>query len=117
MTEPNSRDRAVAELGRALRRAGLCIEPDLGDLGLLVDLLIDAAAERVRAGREGRWGWKSGPPGPTPSREESGPVADAGGTHGRAEEDPGRCARCGEPFELIRPGKSQPTCRCWGKDI
>lgn len=33
------------------------------------------------------------------------------------DEDPGRCERCGEPFELVRPGKSQPTCECWGRDI
>lgn len=29
------------------------------------------------------------------------------------DEDPGTCAKCGEPFELVRPGKSQPTCACW----
>lgn len=28
-------------------------------------------------------------------------------------EDPGTCTRCGEPFELVRPGKAQPTCACW----
>jgi hypothetical protein len=28
-------------------------------------------------------------------------------------EDPGTCSRCGEPFDLVRPGKSQPTCECW----
>lgn len=30
-----------------------------------------------------------------------------------ANEDPGECARCGHPFEWVRPGKSQPTCDCW----
>jgi len=29
------------------------------------------------------------------------------------DEDPGRCAICGKPFELVRPGKSQPTCSCY----
>jgi len=28
------------------------------------------------------------------------------------DEDPGTCADCGEPYELVRPGKSQPTCTC-----
>ena len=27
-------------------------------------------------------------------------------------EDPGICAHCGKPWELVRPGKSQPTCEC-----
>ena len=31
------------------------------------------------------------------------------------DEDPGTCTECGEPFELVRPGKSQPTCDCWRK--
>jgi hypothetical protein len=29
------------------------------------------------------------------------------------DKDPGKCARCGEPFEHVRPGKSQPTCHCY----
>jgi hypothetical protein len=32
----------------------------------------------------------------------------------QSEEDPGHCVFCSEPFELVRPGKSQPTCNCWG---
>lgn len=28
-------------------------------------------------------------------------------------DDPGTCTRCGVAFELVRPGKSQPTCACW----
>lgn len=28
------------------------------------------------------------------------------------DEDPGTCPDCGEAFELVRPGKSQPTCDC-----
>jgi len=28
------------------------------------------------------------------------------------EEDPGACPECGEPMEWVRPGKTQPTCRC-----
>jgi hypothetical protein len=27
-------------------------------------------------------------------------------------EDPGTCAECGKAYELVRPGKSQPTCEC-----
>ena len=27
-------------------------------------------------------------------------------------EDPGSCEDCGESYEWVRPGKSQPTCRC-----
>jgi hypothetical protein len=33
-----------------------------------------------------------------------------------ANEDPGTCVKCGEPFELVRPGKSQPTCDCWNTE-
>jgi hypothetical protein len=29
-----------------------------------------------------------------------------------ADEDPGRCGRCGTPHEWVRPGKTQPTCEC-----
>ncbi len=29
------------------------------------------------------------------------------------DEDPGNCIHCGEPFELLRPGKGQPTCNCY----
>ena len=29
------------------------------------------------------------------------------------EEDPGTCIHCGKTFQLIRPGKSQPTCDCY----
>jgi hypothetical protein len=32
------------------------------------------------------------------------------------DEDPGLCRRCGQPWELVRPGKSQPTCGCWEKE-
>lgn len=32
------------------------------------------------------------------------------------EEDPGYCEECKTPFELIRPGKSQPTCECHLKE-
>ena len=28
------------------------------------------------------------------------------------EEDPGSCPYCNEPWELVRPGKSQPVCEC-----
>lgn len=28
------------------------------------------------------------------------------------EEDPGWCLQCQKPYELVRPGKSQPTCDC-----
>jgi hypothetical protein len=28
------------------------------------------------------------------------------------DEDPGECATCGTYYELVRPGKSQPNCRC-----
>ena len=28
------------------------------------------------------------------------------------DEDPGRCADCGAPFQWVRPGKSQSTCEC-----
>lgn len=28
------------------------------------------------------------------------------------DEDPGSCVTCGQPWELLRPGKSQPTCDC-----
>lgn len=28
-------------------------------------------------------------------------------------EDPGYCTDCKAPFEMVRPGKSQPTCTCW----
>ena len=27
-------------------------------------------------------------------------------------EDLGTCLKCGEPYQLVRPGKSQPTCVC-----
>ena len=30
----------------------------------------------------------------------------------RDDEDPGACADCGAPHELVRPGKTQPTCEC-----
>lgn len=29
------------------------------------------------------------------------------------DEDPGACMICEMPMELVRPGKSQPTCTCW----
>jgi hypothetical protein len=29
-----------------------------------------------------------------------------------ANENPGKCSRCGEPHEHVRPGKTQPTCEC-----
>jgi hypothetical protein len=29
------------------------------------------------------------------------------------DEDPGTCTKCGQRFQLVRPGKSQPTCSCW----
>jgi hypothetical protein len=29
-----------------------------------------------------------------------------------ADEDPGTCFVCGKPWQLVRPGKSQPNCRC-----
>lgn len=29
------------------------------------------------------------------------------------EEDAGYCVQCDEPYELVRPGKSQPTCDCY----
>jgi len=29
-----------------------------------------------------------------------------------ADDDPGSCGWCGEPYEHVRPGKSQPTCEC-----
>lgn len=28
------------------------------------------------------------------------------------DEDPGNCIHCGQAYELVRPGKSQPTCTC-----
>ncbi len=28
------------------------------------------------------------------------------------DEDPGTCPDCGRPWEIVRPGKSQPTCDC-----
>ena len=28
------------------------------------------------------------------------------------DEDPGECPICQKPWELVRPGKSQPTCDC-----
>ncbi len=31
---------------------------------------------------------------------------------GNYEEDPGSCPYCGEEYELVRPGKSQPVCDC-----
>lgn len=30
-------------------------------------------------------------------------------------EDAGECIECGKPWELVRPGKSQPTCDCQDK--
>lgn len=27
--------------------------------------------------------------------------------------DPGTCPECAEPWEWVRPGKSQPVCDCW----
>ena len=33
---------------------------------------------------------------------------------GEDEEDPIECITCGKPWELVRPGKSQPTCECGG---
>jgi hypothetical protein len=31
------------------------------------------------------------------------------------QEDPGVCPECDAPWELVRPGKSQPTCTCQDK--
>ena len=31
------------------------------------------------------------------------------------KEDPGNCYICGDEWELVRPGKSQPTCDCQDK--
>ena len=31
------------------------------------------------------------------------------------DEDPGTCPECGEAWELVRPGKSQPVCDCQDK--
>ncbi len=31
------------------------------------------------------------------------------------DEGPCNCTACGKAFELVRPGKSQPTCACWDK--
>ena len=31
---------------------------------------------------------------------------------GWMDEDPGSCPECGKAWELVRPGKSQPTCDC-----
>jgi len=31
-------------------------------------------------------------------------------------DDPGVCTECQAPFELVRPGKSQPTCECWNPE-
>lgn len=28
------------------------------------------------------------------------------------QEDPGACPYCGESFQIVRPGKSQPNCDC-----
>lgn len=30
----------------------------------------------------------------------------------RGDEDPGYCPSCGAPWEIVRPGKSQPICGC-----
>lgn len=30
----------------------------------------------------------------------------------KPDEDPGHCLTCGKAYELVRPGKSQPTCEC-----
>lgn len=29
-----------------------------------------------------------------------------------ADEDPGKCTKCGVAHEWVRPGKTQPTCDC-----
>jgi len=29
------------------------------------------------------------------------------------EGDPGKCNECGEPYQWVRPGKSQSMCDCW----
>lgn len=39
-------------------------------------------------------------------------MADEQDEPGIDDEDPGKCGECGMPYELIRPGKSQETCRC-----
>ena len=39
-----------------------------------------------------------------PADEEDWPEDDWG--------DPGHCPECGQAWEHVRPGKSQPTCRC-----
>ena len=31
------------------------------------------------------------------------------------EQDPGTCSECNEPFEHVRPGKTQATCDCQDK--
>lgn len=32
------------------------------------------------------------------------------------DDDPGSCGYCGQPMELVRPGKSQPTCECQNEE-
>jgi hypothetical protein len=39
-----------------------------------------------------------------------------GGGYDVLDEDPGECSLCEQPMELVRPGKSQPTCDCWEVD-
>ena len=33
------------------------------------------------------------------------------------DEDPGHCPHCGEPYEIVWPGKSQPRCDCYDDDL
>lgn len=52
------------------------------------------------------------PRGPDLDEEMRG-FEDDGGHIDLGGEDPGECGSCNQPFELVRPGKSQPTCGCW----
>jgi hypothetical protein len=54
----------------------------------------------------------SADPSPSASSSRSFDI-DAAYPDAFVDEDPGTCTKCGAPFELVRPGKSQPTCRCW----
>lgn len=54
MSEPSRRDRAVEELSRALHWAARCVVVDPDDARAIVDLIIDAAVERVRGDIEDR---------------------------------------------------------------
>lgn len=117
MSEPTRRDRAVEELLRALRRARLSLEPVPGDVGLMVDLLIDAAAEGRRDKRrarlaEGRAEYDR--------RLAESPDAEViRRAFPQAEEDVGRCTHCGKPSVIVRPGDvaRQPTCECWRRYV